>query len=154
MQPGKQAGLALIIALGVTQTLAWASSYYVPAILARPMARDLGLSVPAAFGALSLALLIAGICGPAAGRWIDRRGGRGMLCLSNLVFAAGLCAMAFAQTALHFYLAWAIMGLAMAIGLYETAFATLATNFGPAARGSITGISLIAGLASTVGWPI
>ena len=32
-----------VIRLGAAQTLAWASSYYLPAMLAIPMARDLGL---------------------------------------------------------------------------------------------------------------
>ena len=35
----------IILALGTTQTLAWASSYYLPAILADAIARDLGISV-------------------------------------------------------------------------------------------------------------
>ena len=33
--------LPIILALGTTQTLAWASSYYLPAILADPIGRDL-----------------------------------------------------------------------------------------------------------------
>ena len=39
-----QRQLPIILALGTTQTLAWASSYYLPALLADPMARDLGIS--------------------------------------------------------------------------------------------------------------
>ncbi len=39
-----QRQLPIIHALGTTQTLAWASSYYLPAILADPIARDLGVS--------------------------------------------------------------------------------------------------------------
>jgi predicted MFS family arabinose efflux permease len=42
----------------------------------------------------------------------------------------------------------------MAMGLYDPAFATLAGLYGRAARGPITGITLIAGFASTVGWPL
>lgn len=151
---GRSKQLRLVLALGTAQTLAWASSYYLPAILATPIARDLGLSRAAVFGAVSVALLIAGLCGPMAGRWIDRRGGRGMLCLSNLVFAAGLVLLGCAQGGASLFAAWAIIGLAMSIGLYETAFATLATNFGTAARGPITGIALLAGFASTLGWPL
>ena len=40
------------------------------------------------------------------------------------------------------------------MGLYDPAFATLAGLYGRAARGPITGITLIAGFASTVGWPL
>ena len=38
----------------------------------------------------------------------------------------------------------------MAMGLYDPAFATLACLYGRAARGPITGITLVAGFASTV----
>jgi hypothetical protein len=36
--------LGVIAALGTAQTLAWGSSYYLPAILADPIANDLGIS--------------------------------------------------------------------------------------------------------------
>jgi len=48
--------LPLILALGTTQTLAWASSYYLPAILADPIGRDLGMSANWIFAAFSAAL--------------------------------------------------------------------------------------------------
>ena len=35
----------LVSALGVTQILAWGSSYYLPAVLAAPIARDTGWSL-------------------------------------------------------------------------------------------------------------
>jgi predicted MFS family arabinose efflux permease len=97
---------------------------------------------------------LAAVLGPWVGRIVDRCGGRGVLMASNLLFAAGLGTMALAQGPLGLALAWAVVGLGMALGLYETAFATLAGLFGAAAKGPITGITLIAGFASTVGWPL
>ena len=144
----------VVLALGTTQTLAWASSYYLPAILADPIARELGISGTAVFAAFSAALLFSAALGPAAGRAIDRRGGRGVLCLSNLVFAAGLALLAAAHSPLLLTLAWLVLGAGMALGLYDSAFATLAGLYGSEARGAITGITLIAGFASTVGWPL
>ena len=44
-------------ALGMAQTLAWASSYYLPAILADPIADGLGLSRTVVFGALPASVL-------------------------------------------------------------------------------------------------
>jgi hypothetical protein len=41
----------------------------------------------------------------------------------------------------------------MGFGLYEAAFATATGLYGQQARNAITGITLIAGFASTVGWP-
>src|SRR5215831_9986507 len=85
--------LPVIVALGTTQTLAWASSVYLPAILADPIARDLGVSSNWVFGAYSAALAIAAVLGQRVGRQIDRVGGRPVLSLSNLTFAAGLVAL-------------------------------------------------------------
>lgn len=142
------------VLLGVAQTLAWASSYYLPAILADAIARDVGTSSSAVFGAFSVALLMSAAIGPFAGRLIDRRGGRPVLIASNVVFAAGLAALSQAQQPLHVFAAWAVMGLAMGGGLYEAAFATAVRLHGQQARRTITGITLFAGFASTVGWPL
>ncbi|BBK29493.1 putative MFS family arabinose efflux permease [Stella humosa] len=143
----------VITALGTTQTLSWASSYYLPAVLADPIAESLGLSRDWFFGAFSAALLLSGLVGPIAGHAIDRRGGRSILAITNIVFAAGLLLLAMASNLAGLALAWAVLGLAMGFGLYEAAFATVAGLYGRNARGAITGITLIAGFASTVGWP-
>jgi MFS family permease len=144
----------VVARLGVAQTLAWASSYYLPAMLALPMARELGVGPTTVFAAFSLAMLLAAGVGPLAGRAIDRWGGRPVLVASNLVFAAGLGALAAAQGPLSLFGAWLLIGLGMGSGLYEAGFATMVRLWGHGARGGITGITLIAGFASTVGWPL
>lgn len=144
----------MIAALGIGQTLAWASSFYLPAILAAPMAAALGWPNAAVFGAVSAALLLAALLGPAVGRAIDARGGRRVLVASNVVFAAGLALLAGAPGPGVLVVGWLVLGIGMAMGLYDAAFATLAGLYGKAARGPITGITLIAGFASTVGWPL
>lgn len=143
-----------ITSLGVAQTLAWASSYYLPAMLATSMARDLGISAPTVFLGFSLALVVSAVLGPLAGKLIDRHGGRPVLVANSFVFAAGLAGLAFAQGPVGMFVAWAILGVAMAAGLYEAAFAALVHLYGKDARGAITGITLFAGFASTVGWPL
>jgi hypothetical protein len=142
------------LALGTTQTIAWASSYYLPAILAAPIARDLSLEPTYVFGGLSGGLVIAGLLGPRVGHAIDTFGGRGLLAISNLVFASGLLLLSLARGPILLIAAWIVLGIAMGMGLYEAAFATLTRIYGIAARRPITGITLIAGFASTVGWPI
>ncbi|MFH1345811.1 MAG: MFS transporter [Pseudomonadota bacterium] len=149
-----RSSLGVILALGTTQTIAWASSYYLPAILAAPIARDIDVTQTLVFGALSGALVISGILGPRIGHTIDSVGGRGMLAVSNGVLALGLGLLSFATGPLLLFAAWIVIGVGMGMGLYEAAFATLARIYGMAARRSITGITLIAGFASTVGWPL
>ena len=144
----------VVLALGTAQTLAWGSTYYLPAVLADPVSTDLGLSREWFFGIFSAALLLSGLLGPAAGRVIDRRGGRDVLALSNLVFAAGLLVLAASTGILGLSMAWIVLGVGMALGLYDAAFATLAGLYRAEARGAITGITLLAGFASTIGWPV
>ena len=148
------AKLAPVLALGSAQTLAWGSSYYLPAVLATPIARDLGVAPATVFAAFSAALLVSAALGPHAGRAIDRWGGRFFLAGTNVVFAAGLAALSFAHGPWSLFLAWAVLGVGMGSGLYEAAFAALVRLYGTGSRGAITGITLIAGFASTVGWPL
>lgn len=146
--------LTQVVALGVTQTIAWASSTYLIAILAAPIARDLDLATSTVFGAFSVALVVMALTGPASGRAIDRLGGRRILVISNFILAAGLVMLGYASGPYTLFGAWCVLGLGMAMGLYEAAFAALVRLHGSAARGPITGITLIAGFASTVGWPL
>lgn len=146
--------LPTIIVLGTTQTLAWASSYYLAAVLGDVIARDTGVSTQWFFAAFSVALLLSGFLGPRIGRRIDAVGGHGVLAISNVVFAAGLVLMALATGPVLLGLAWLALGLGMAMGLYDAAFATLGRIYGKDARKPITGITLLAGFASTVGWPL
>jgi predicted MFS family arabinose efflux permease len=145
---------ATVLALGSAQTLAWASSYYLPALLATPMARDLGVGRPTIFALFSMALMVSAVTGPAAGRLIDRLGGRRVLLGSNVLFVLGLVGLGLAPNTIGQALAWAVLGVAMGCGLYDAAFAALVRLDGRDARQAITGITLIAGFASTVGWPL
>ncbi|PIG08913.1 MULTISPECIES: MFS transporter [unclassified Comamonas] len=142
------------VLLGIAQTLSWASSYYLLAVLAKPISQSTSTSYSLVFGAFSAALLVAAAVGPIAGRLIDRFGGRSVLLASNLVFACGLLMLSQATQTLHIFVAWALMGVAMGSGLYEAAFASVVHLYGQDARPAITGITLFAGFASTVGWPL
>jgi MFS family permease len=149
-----QRQLPIIVALGTTQTLAWASSYYLPAILADPIGRDVGVSSNWIFAAFSASLVISALLGPRIGRQIDLVGGRSVLSISNVTLAAGLVLLGFTYSIPMLLLAWLLLGIGMGYGLYDAAFGALGRMHGEAARRSITGITLIAGFASTVGWPL
>ncbi len=144
----------VVLALGAARTLAWASTYYLLAVLAAPIARDLGLARWEVFSVCSGALLLTAVLGPPVGRAIDARGGRPVLLASVFVLAGGLALLAMAQGFWTLCLAWAVLGLGMTMGLYDAAFAALAWLYEGNARGPITGITLIAGFASTLGWPL
>ena len=73
------------------------------------------------FGLFSGALLLSAVLGPSVGRAIVNRGGRGVLALSNLVLAAGLVLLGVAQGVFILALAWAVLGVGMAMGFYDPA---------------------------------
>ena len=145
---------SVVLALGVTQTISWASSYYIPAILAVPIARELKLPNDRVFAAFTAALVLMAVVAPLVGRHIDRIGGRTVLSLSHVVIAVGLSALALANGPWLMASAWLILGFGMALGLYDAAFAALAGFYGKEARSPITGVTLLGGFASTIGWPI
>jgi predicted MFS family arabinose efflux permease len=89
-----------------------------------------------------------------AGHAIDRYGGRIVLLGTSLLFALGLAMLGLASGLRMMVAAWMVIGIAMGSGLYEAAFSSLVRLYGRDARSAITGITLIAGFASTVGWPL
>lgn len=143
----------LVWAMGITQILAWGSTYYLPAVLAAPIAQDTGWSITSVVGGLSWGMVVAGATSPAVGRYIDRHGGRVVMAISSLLLAIGLASMGLAESLETYYFAWSVIGIAMAGGLYDAAFSTLGRLLGDGARTSITGLTLLGGFASTVGWP-
>src|SRR3979490_200395 len=126
--------LPIILALGTRQTLAWASSYYLPAILADPIARDLGVSSKWVFAAFSASLVISAVLGPRVGRQIDLVGGRSVLSISNLTLAAGLALLGASYSIPVLVVAWLLLGIGMGCGLYDAAFASPRRVFGHTAR--------------------
>jgi MFS family permease len=140
--------------LGVTQILAWGSTYYLPAVLAKPIAADMGWPLTWVIAGLSIGLLVAGLVSPRVGHLIQSRGGRRVLAFSSTGFGLGLIGIAIASSITGYLVAWAVLGLAMASGLYDAAFATLGRLYGVRARAAITTLTLFGGFASTVCWPL
>jgi MFS family permease len=140
--------------LGVTQILAWGSSYYLLAVLAKPIAGDTGWSLAWVVGGVSLGLLTAGFVSPRVGDCIQRHGGRPVLATSAIFLALGLIGLATAPGLPTYIASWLVLGVGMGAGLYDAAFATLGRLYGQRARTAITTLTLFGGLASTVCWPL
>ena len=144
----------LALTLGLGQTIAWASSYYLPAVLASHMADALGCPVSTVYAAFSAALITAALTLPFAGRCADTWGGKRVLVASNLWCALSLVVLSQTQNEVGLFLGWILLGVAMGAGLYDIAFATVVQSCGPAAQPVIIGMTLLGGFSSTVGWPI
>lgn len=145
---------SLVWGLGFAQILAWSTTYYLPAVLGGSISKAMGWSLTSVVAGLSLGLLVAGVCSPLAGRQIDRHGGRPVLAASSMFIALGLLLIGTANSLPIYYLAWSCIGIGMASGLYDAAFSTLGRLLGEEARSSMTGLTLIGGFASTLGWPL
>jgi predicted MFS family arabinose efflux permease len=143
-----------VATIGLTQTIGYAGSFYLPAPLTAAMAPDVGVPPAFVFLVFSGALLVTAFAGPAVGRLIDRHGGRAPLAAASVLLAAGGAGLGLAHDALQLTLAWLVMGVGMCLGLYDAAFAGLVGWYGQDARRAITGVTLMAGFASTVGWPL
>lgn len=147
-------GLPGIFVLGLLQILVWGGSFFLLAVMAAPIVADTGWAIQWVYGALSLSLLVSALLAPWTSRLIARFGGRPILASSGAAVAAGLLLMAAAPSLGWFLLAWTVIGVGMALGLYEALFATLGALYGEKAAGAITGITLISGFASTLTWPL
>lgn len=145
---------AAIVALGITQIIGWGTTFYVPAILARPIAESLDIPLAGVLGAYSWCLLVSGLLSRRIGALIDRRGAAPVLAAASVLAALALGLHALANGPLLVWIAWTLVGLGMRAMLYDGAFAALAALAGAESRRAISLLTLFGGLASTLFWPI
>jgi predicted MFS family arabinose efflux permease len=143
-----------VLQIGAAQVVSWGSSFYLPAILAAPVAADLDLGVNAFFTAFTVALLVSALVGPRVGRLVDRLGGSRVMPFGSLSLAIGLMVLGVAPNGLVVLAAWVFIGLGMAATLYDAAFASVVRVMGSDGVRAISIITLFAGFASTLSWPL
>jgi MFS family permease len=148
-QPSKTIGI-----LAVTQIVSWGSLYYAFSIVAPDIERDLALAPELVFGAFSWALLVAGMASTPVGILLDRYGGRYVMATGSLLCTLGLFGLSRCTGVASYYFAWTLIGVAMALTLYEAAFATLNRKLETGSRKAISTLTLFGGFASTVFWPL
>lgn len=147
-------GGAAVWLLAVGQTLIYAGCYYsFPALLPDLVAATGWTKGELALGPTLAFLIMAGLT-PFTGRLVDRGLGGEML-----IWLPGLCALGVAGLGLVGSLAgwlalWALIGVAQAGSLYETCFAFLTRRLGDGARAAITSVTLVAGFAGTLAFPL
>lgn len=144
----------VITALGIAQILAWGCSYYLLAVLAKPIATDTGWPFTWVVAGLSIGLLCSGLASTFTGSLIQRKGGRPILIAGATLLASGLIVMGLAPNLPVYFAAWVLMGVGMSASLYDAGFGTLGRLYGKDARSAITSLTLFGGFASTVCWPL
>ena len=144
----------IVATLCVTETVSWGIVYYGFPVFLQAMERDLGASRVAVTGALSLALAVAALAALPAGRWIDRHGARALMTTGSILAVVLLIAWSRVQSVGALYGVWAFMGLAMAMILYEPAFAAVVQWFPQHRDRALLTVTLVAGFASTIFMPV
>jgi MFS family permease len=143
-----------ILAFMVAETVIWAAIFYSFPALVLQWQAEFGWSATQAMGAFSIALAVQGLAAPWVGRLIDRgRAPLGMP-LGALGALIGLVALTQITTLWQFYAVWTWLGLMMGFTLYDATFSVVTRARGPHARAAITAITLAAGFASTLAYPL
>ena len=143
----------LTFLIGFSQIYAWATTYYLPATLVNLVAHETGQSSFAIIGGFSWALLIGGLCAPKIGAWIELEGGRRPLCVGSLLMGLGLIILSQTNGLFVWYAGWTVIGLGMALGLFNAIFAAIGRLLGQDAKKIIVRVTLISGFA-TLFWPV
>ena len=147
-------GWIMVVALAITEVISWGILYYTFSIFITPMQESEGWSRSALTGAFSLALLMNGIAGTYMGRLLDRHGARWLMTLGSCAALLLILAWSAVTSLTGLYLVWAGIGVAMAMVLYEPAFAVIATWFIEKRGKAITLLTFIGGLASVIFIPL
>ena len=143
-----------ILMLALAQMLIWACIYYsFPALLLH-WEKSLGWSRADLTAAITLAVFVSAFCSPLYGRLIDA--GKGALMMTVATLVGGCCMMLLTQVEYRwqFYLIWGVLGVCMSGSLYEPCFALITRARGEQARRSIIFVTLVAGFAGTVSFPV
>ena len=147
-------GWTIVWTLAVTETVSWGILFYAFAVFLVPMQHELGWSTPEITGAYSLALLVAMAASPPVGRWLDRAGPRLPMTLGAILGTVLVLAWSRVESLPAFYAIWAGIGVALALTLYEPAFAVVATWFVRDRARAMLVLTTVAGFASTVFLPL
>lgn len=143
-----------ILLLAIAQTLIWACIFYsFPGLLLHWEA-SLGWSRADLTGAITLALFVSAFGSPLYGRLIDT--GHGAAMMTAAAVLGGICMMllSLVEQQWQFYLLWAVIGLCMAGSLYEPCFALITRARGGDAKRAIIFVTLVAGFAGTISFPM
>lgn len=143
-----------VVALGITQIIAWGTTLYALGVLGKPIAADTGWSQGLVFGGLTVGLLTSGAVSHVVGRLIDRRGGRAVMAIGSIVMAFGLVLLSLVTHPYAYLAVWVLLGVAMRLCLYDAAFAALVQVTPSRGRRAISYLTLFGGFASSIFWPI
>jgi predicted MFS family arabinose efflux permease len=145
----------VVAALAITTTIGYGVLYYSFSALLAPMSQDLQISTTTTTGALTTAVLVSAAMAIPVGRWLDARGGHGVMTTGSVLATVAVLAWSQVQTAKQLYAVFVLIGVSSAMVLYQPAFAIIVAVTAPAKRtNALLGITLVAGFASSIFIPL
>lgn len=119
------------------------------------MAGDLGLTRTQVTLASTVATLAGAAAAVPVGRLLDRHGGRATMTLGALLAALGVLGWSRAESLLELTLAFAAMGVAQCMSMYDAAFAVLVASSAPGrAQQSILTMTMVVGITTYLASPL
>jgi predicted MFS family arabinose efflux permease len=144
----------LIAAFALTSTVGYIAMIQVLPVVLIPIADELGQSRTAIAAASTISTLMGALAAFPIGRLFDRHGGRMLMAGGSALGAAAVLLWSQAASLAVLYIAFALIGVSIALTTYEAAFAVLVVVAEPLQRDrAILTVTMIAGLATYLVYP-
>jgi len=143
-----------VLGLGVTTTIGYGTLFYSFTIMSQEFEKEFYWSKTFIFGIFSLGIFLGGLLAPKIGKLLDNHGARAIMSVGSILCALGLFLVSNVQTQWHYIISIVFLEVVSTLVLYEAAFVAFSQLAGNKARLPITQITLIAGFASTIFWPL
>ena len=168
----------LVIFLGINCTIGYGTLLYSFSLLSLEIEKTFEWSTAFIYGVYSLGILLGGIAAPFLGKALDRYGAQYPMAAGSLIMACCLYGLSITSSKIEFVVYLLLLEVLSILVLYESAFVaivkaiptkkyntqdhnqtkntdgSLATKIKESTRLSITQITLMAGFASTIFWPL
>jgi len=140
--------------LAITQVTGWGTSFYLPGIMGRDIARELGLSTEFIFAGVTIMVVTGGLLSPRVGKTFDEKGTPTLMALGSVLMGLSLVLLGFAQGALSYAAAWFGIGVASTFCLSLGSMTSIAQIAGPEARKRMGILMLFTGIGGSLSWPL
>jgi MFS family permease len=143
-----------VLGLGITTTIGYGTLFYSFTIMSTQIQNEFSWSKSFVFGIFSLGILFGGFLAPLVGKLLDNHGARIIMTLGSFLCFLGLFSISLIQNEWQYIFSILFLEVVSTLVLYESAFVAFSQLAGNKARIPITQITLIAGFASTIFWPL
>jgi|GEM_PF-739318 len=145
----------LVLVFAVTQTIGYGALIQSFTVLLVPIAQDLGTTRTAVTLAATISTLVGAFAALPVGSLLDRYGGRALMASGSGVGVVAVLLWSRADSLAGLYVAFALVGLALAMSTYEAAFAVLVVATDARRRdGAIVLVTMVTGLLTSFYYPL